>query len=75
MTDLPGRRPPPLPETAPTFREQLENFRLLGRLLVQIWHTSPPLAIASVCLRLLGALPMLTVSLFLTAALVGVLLV
>jgi ATP-binding cassette subfamily B protein len=56
MTDLPGRRPPPLPETAPTFREQLENFRLLWRLLVQIWHTSPPLAIASVCLRLLGAL-------------------
>jgi ATP-binding cassette subfamily B protein len=56
MTDLPGRRPPPLPETAPTFREQLENFQLLGRLLVQIWHTSPPLAIASVCLRLLGAL-------------------
>ncbi|SMQ73059.1 ATP-binding cassette, subfamily B [Devosia lucknowensis] len=56
MTDLPGRRPPPLPETALTFREQLENFRLLGRLLVQIWHTSPPLAVASVCLRLLGAL-------------------
>jgi ATP-binding cassette, subfamily B, bacterial len=56
MTDLPGRRPPPIPETAPTFREQLENFRLLGRLLVQIWQTSPPLAIASVCLRLLGAL-------------------
>ncbi len=56
MTDLPGRRPPPLPEKAPTFREQLENFRLIGRLLVQIWHTSPPLAIASVFLRLFGAL-------------------
>jgi ATP-binding cassette, subfamily B, bacterial len=56
MTDLPGRRPPPLPETAPTFREQLENFRLLGRLLVQIWRTSPPLAVASVLLRLLAAL-------------------
>ncbi len=56
MTDLPGRRPPPIPESAPTFRERLENFRLLGRLLSQIWRTSPPLAIASVCLRLLGAL-------------------
>jgi len=56
MTDLPGRGPPPLPDTAPTFREQLENFRLLGRLLAQIWRTSPPLAIAGVCLRLLGAL-------------------
>ena len=56
MRDLPGRRPPPLPDTAPTFREQLENFRLIWRLLVQIWHTSPPLAIASVMLRLLGAL-------------------
>jgi ATP-binding cassette, subfamily B, bacterial len=56
MTDLPGRRPPPVPESAPTFREQLENFRLLGRLLVQIWRTSPPLAVASVTLRLLAAL-------------------
>jgi len=56
MTDLPGRRPPPSPETAPTVREQFQNLRLLGRLLVQIWRTSPAMTIATVVLRIIAAL-------------------
>lgn len=56
MTDLPGRRPPPLPDTAPTFRERLDNLRHLGRLVAQIWRTSRSMTAASIALRLLAAL-------------------
>lgn len=56
MTDLPGRRPPPVPESAPTFRERLENLRLLGRLIAQIWRTSPWLTAASIGFRLVASL-------------------
>jgi len=56
MTDLPGRVPPPIPDTAPSFRERLENLRHLGRLVAQIWRTSKPLTAASVGLRLVSAL-------------------
>ena len=56
MTDLPGRRPPPTPEAAPTFRERLENLRHLGRLVAQIWRTSKPLTAASIGLRLISSL-------------------
>jgi len=56
MTDLPGRRPPPIPETDPTFKERLENIRHLGRLVAQIWRTSRPLTAASIGLRLIAAL-------------------
>lgn len=55
MTDLPGRKPPPHPETAPTFRERLENLRHLGRLVSQIWRTSRPLTAASIGLRLIAS--------------------
>jgi ATP-binding cassette, subfamily B, bacterial len=55
MTDLPGRRPPPIPEHPPTFRERLENLRLLGRLVAQIWQTSRPLTAASIGLRLVAS--------------------
>lgn len=56
MTDLPGRRPPPIPDKAPSFRERLDNLRLLGRLVAQIWRTSRPLTAASICLRLIASL-------------------
>jgi len=55
MSDLPGRRPPPMPETAPTLRERLDNLRHLGRLVAQIWRTSWPLTAASIGLRLVAA--------------------
>jgi ATP-binding cassette subfamily B protein len=55
MTDLPGRRPPPVPENAPSFRERLNNLRHLGRLLAQIWRTSRFLTSASIGLRLVAA--------------------
>jgi ATP-binding cassette subfamily B protein len=56
MTDLPGRRPPPGFDQAPTFRERLNNLRHLGRLLSQIWRTSKPLTAASIGLRLVASL-------------------
>ncbi len=56
MTDLPGRRPPPLPDTNPTLRERLDNLRHLGRLVAQIWRTSRWLTGASIGLRLIAAL-------------------
>src|SRR5215217_4232029 len=56
MTDLPGRRPPPTPDRAPTFRERIQNLRLLGRLIAQIWRTSAPLTSASIGLRLISSL-------------------
>lgn len=56
MTDLPGRRPPPMPEGNPTFRERLDNLRHLGRLVAQIWRTSKSLTAASIGLRLVAAL-------------------
>ncbi|MET3927364.1 ABC transporter ATP-binding protein [Devosia sp. 2618] len=56
MTDLPGRRPPPTPDKAPTFRERLDNLRHLGRLVAQIWRTSRPLTAASIGLRLIASL-------------------
>ncbi|WP_235935943.1 hypothetical protein [Devosia aurantiaca] len=55
MTDLPGRRPPPTPDSTPTFRERLENLRHLGRLVAQIWRTSRPLTAASIGLRVVAA--------------------
>lgn len=55
MTDLPGRRPPPIPDTVPTFRERLQNLRHLGRLVAQIWRTSRPLTAASIGLRIIAA--------------------
>ncbi|HEV7346563.1 MAG TPA: ABC transporter ATP-binding protein [Devosia sp.] len=55
MTDLPGRRPPPTPEHAPTFRQRIENLRHLGRLVAQIWRTSKPLTAASIGLRLVAS--------------------
>jgi ATP-binding cassette subfamily B protein len=55
MTDLPGRRPPPVLENAPSFRERLNNLRHLGRLLAQIWRTSRFLTSASIGLRLVAA--------------------
>ena len=56
MTDLPGRRPPPTPDKAPTFKERLENLAHLGRLVAQIWRTSRPLTAASIGLRLVSSL-------------------
>ncbi|MCW5721593.1 MAG: ABC transporter ATP-binding protein [Devosia sp.] len=56
MTDLPGRRPPPLPDENPTLKERLDNLRHLGRLVAQIWRTSKPLTAASIGLRLIAAL-------------------
>jgi ATP-binding cassette subfamily B protein len=56
MTDLPGRRPPPIPDENPTFRERLDNLRHLGRLVAQIWRTSRWLTGASIGLRLIAAL-------------------
>jgi ATP-binding cassette subfamily B protein len=56
MTDLPGRRPPPTPDKAPTFRERIDNLRHLGRLVAQIWRTSRPLTAASIGLRLISSL-------------------
>jgi ATP-binding cassette subfamily B protein len=56
MTDLPGRRPPPMPDKAPSWRERIANLAHLGRLLAQIWRTSKPLTAASIGLRLLAAL-------------------
>ncbi|KKC31057.1 ABC transporter ATP-binding protein [Devosia psychrophila] len=56
MTDLPGRRPPPTPDKAPTFRERLENLRHLGRLVAQIWRTSRSMTSASIGLRLIASL-------------------
>ncbi|MBJ6987986.1 MULTISPECIES: ABC transporter ATP-binding protein [unclassified Devosia] len=55
MTDLPGRRPPPIPETPLTFRQRLDNMRHLGRLIAQIWRTSRSLTAASIGLRLVAA--------------------
>ena len=56
MTDLPGRRPPPIPDKAPTLRERIENLRHLGHLVAQIWRTSRRLTAASVGLRLISSL-------------------
>ena len=56
MTDLPGRRPPPVQEQAPSFRQRLDNLRHLGRLIAQIWRTSRPMTAASIGLRLIAAL-------------------
>jgi ATP-binding cassette subfamily B protein len=56
MTDLPGRRPPHIPDKAPSFRERLDNLRHLGRLVAQIWRTSKPLTAASIGLRLVSSL-------------------
>src|SRR5690606_26630033 len=56
MTDLPGRRPPPTPDKAPTFKERLDNLRHLGRLVAQIWRTSKRLTAASIGLRLISAM-------------------
>ena len=56
MTDLPGRRPPPIPEENPTFRQQVDNLGHLGRLIAQIWRTSRWLTAASIGLRLVAAL-------------------
>ncbi len=56
MTDLPGRRPPPVPDENPTFRERLDNLRHLARLVAQIWRTSRWLTAASIGLRLIAAL-------------------
>ena len=55
MSDLPGRRPPPIPETSPTLRDQIDNLAHLGRLIAQIWRTSKGLTTASLVLRLLAA--------------------
>ncbi|HUH77416.1 MAG TPA: ABC transporter ATP-binding protein [Devosia sp.] len=55
MTDLPGRRPPPTRDTAPTWRERLDNLRHLRRLVAQIWRTSKPLTAASIGLRLIAS--------------------
>lgn len=56
MTDLPGRRPPPTPDRAPTLKERIENLAHLGRLVAQIWRTSKPLTAASIGLRLIASL-------------------
>src|SRR5690554_6588191 len=56
MTDLPGRRPPPLASKTPSFRERVDNLRHLGRLLAQIWRTSKSLTAASFGLRLVASL-------------------
>ncbi|MHA6297066.1 ABC transporter ATP-binding protein [Devosia sp. CAU 1758] len=56
MSDLPGRRPPPIPETSPTFRDQFDNLAHLGRLVAQIWRTSRFLTGASIGLRLVASL-------------------
>jgi ATP-binding cassette subfamily B protein len=56
MTDLPGRRPPPIPDENPSFRQRLENLGHLGRLVAQIWRTSRWLTLASIGLRLVAAL-------------------
>ena len=55
MTDLPGRRPPPLSDKQPSFRDQIENLAHLGRLIAQIWRTSPWLTSASFALRIIAA--------------------
>ncbi len=56
MTDLPGRRPPPLPDENPSLRQRLENLAHLGRLIAQIWRTSRWLTLASLGLRIVAAL-------------------
>jgi ATP-binding cassette subfamily B protein len=56
MTDLPGRRPPPMPDKAPTLRERIDNLRHVGRLVAQIWRTSKPLTAASIGLRLVSSM-------------------
>jgi len=56
MTDLPGRAPPPIPESTPTFKQRLENLRHLGRLVAQIWRTSRVMTAASIGLRFIAAL-------------------
>jgi ATP-binding cassette subfamily B protein len=56
MTMPSGRRPLPTPDQRPSFRERLQNLRHLGRLVAQIWRTSPPLTAASMGLRLLASL-------------------
>src|SRR6478752_7451112 len=56
MTDLPGRRPPPISEQTPTLKQRLDNLRHLGRLIAQIWRTSRPMTAASIGLRLIAAL-------------------
>lgn len=56
MSDFSGRRPPPLPDKAPTFRERLDNLRHLGRLVAQIWRTSKSLTATSIGLRLISSL-------------------
>jgi len=56
MTDLPGRRPPPTPDEAPTFRQRIENLQHLWRLVAQIWRTSKSLTSASIGLRLIASL-------------------
>ena len=56
MTDLPGRRPPPTPDEAPSLRQRIENLGHLGRLVAQIWRTSKLLTAASIGLRLVASL-------------------
>lgn len=56
MTDLPGRRPPPISEQAPSLRQRLDNLRHLGRLIAQIWRTSRVMTAISIGLRLIAAL-------------------
>jgi ATP-binding cassette subfamily B protein len=56
MTAFSGRRPPPLHDQGPTFRQQLRNLAHLGKLIAQIWRTSRWLAGASIGLRLVAAL-------------------
>ena len=56
MSDLPGRRPPPLPDKSPTLRDQIDNLAHLGRLVAQIWRTSRFLTAASIGLRVIAAL-------------------
>ncbi|HEY4201982.1 MAG TPA: ABC transporter ATP-binding protein [Devosiaceae bacterium] len=55
ITATPGRPQADGPST-PTFRERLANIRHLGRLVAQIWRTSPGLTSASIVLRLVKAL-------------------
>ena len=46
----------PSPDAKPSFAERLQNLRLLGRLMAQIWCTSRWLTAASIGLRLIRAM-------------------